>query len=249
MPWVQSPGGLPKSDRHPHWPFQVWATPNPDEGLWPRSEFLFLPGDPALLSSKFSRGTIVPLSAQEGDLWFLLETRVLRVPGSLPQLLAQSDQTLTWKEAQSCVDADATAQLTNRLGGGFNSLGLSSLLVTIRQKLPWRQCCKTGDKSGLPQGFVTKAALEPSHAHLRQYPLRLLSPRSCDTTTGLQDLSYLLSGPLQWKSANLWFKRWITKRRQCGITEAPWEGSSPGRGSSLGSVTNHLPSVTFFLFS
>lgn len=29
---------------------------------------------------------------------------------------SESDHTLTWKEAQSCVGADATAQLTNRLG-------------------------------------------------------------------------------------------------------------------------------------
>ena len=49
---------------------------------------------------------------------------------------SESDHTLTWKEAQSCVGADATTQLTNRLGGGFNSPGRSSLLVTVRQKLP-----------------------------------------------------------------------------------------------------------------
>lgn len=136
-------------------------------------------------------------------------------------------------------------------GGGFNSLGLSSLLVTIRQKLPWHQCCETGDKSGLPLGFVTKAALEPSHAHSQQYPLRLLSHKNWaagTATIGLQDLNYLLSGPLQKKSANLWFKRRNIKRRQCHVTEGPWEGGSPGLGSSLGSVTNHLPWVTFFFF-
>lgn len=57
--------------------------------MWPRSEFLFLPGDPARLSSKFSHGTILPLSAWEGNSWFLLETRVLWMPGPLSWLLAQ----------------------------------------------------------------------------------------------------------------------------------------------------------------
>lgn len=43
---------------------------------------------------------------------------------------SESDHTQTWKEAQSCVGYDATAQLTSWLGGGFNSPGPSSLTVT-----------------------------------------------------------------------------------------------------------------------
>ena len=49
---------------------------------------------------------------------------------------SESDHTQTWKEAQSCVDCDATAWLTTKLGGGFNSLGPSSILVTFKQKSP-----------------------------------------------------------------------------------------------------------------
>ena len=87
-----------------------------------------------------------PVSSPVVQLFFICTGRGFVIPSgnqsaagarlTLSAAGSESDQTLTWKEAQSCVGADATAQLTNRLGGGFNSLGLSSLLVTIRQKLP-----------------------------------------------------------------------------------------------------------------
>lgn len=49
---------------------------------------------------------------------------------------SESDHIQTWKEAQPCVGHDAMAPLPTKLGGGFNSLGPSSLLVTTKQKSP-----------------------------------------------------------------------------------------------------------------
>lgn len=163
---------------HPRWPFQVWVTPNQTEDCDQRvNSFSFLMTlhyFPVILLwyNCFCICTGREFVIPSGN-WSAVGARLtLLAAGS------ESDYTQTWKEAQSCVGCDATAWLTSGLGGGFNSLGLSSLLVTIKQKLPWLQWCKTGDKSCLPLVFVNKASLEPSHAHLWNYPLWLLSHKS-----------------------------------------------------------------------
>lgn len=118
----------------------------PRRCLWCRSEFLFLPGDPVLLSSKFSHGTIVPLSAQEGNLWFFfLETRVrgcqVHSPGCWLRVRLYTD--LEGSSPVVC-GPGGKAPLTTRWGGIFNSPGPSSLLMTSRPRVPGFQCNKIG---------------------------------------------------------------------------------------------------------
>lgn len=130
IPWVQSPGGLPKSDMHPSWPFQVSVTPNQTEDCdWGVNSFSFL-----VTLHYF------PVSSPIIQLFLYLHRKgicdsfwKLEHCGCQAHCLGcwlRVWPYTTWKEAQSCVGRDATAQLTTRLGGGFNSLGPSSLLVT-----------------------------------------------------------------------------------------------------------------------
>lgn len=110
--------------------------------LWPGSECL-----PFLVTLHY-----IPVSPPGVQLFLYLPRKEFVIPsgngsvvGVRLALLAagsESDHIQTWKDAQSCVGHDATVPLPTRLGGGFNSLGPSSLLVTTKQKSPWLQWFK-----------------------------------------------------------------------------------------------------------
>lgn len=111
----------------------------PNWRLWPRSEFLSF-----LVTLNY-----FPVSSPVVQLSLYLHRKELVIPpgnGSvagagltLSAAGSQAAHIQTRKEAQLCVGCDIMAQLTTRLGGGFNSLGPRSPLVTTRQKSPWLQ--------------------------------------------------------------------------------------------------------------
>lgn len=122
------PAGLSGSDR--------LRLPARLSKLWLRSKFLFLPGDPALLSSKTPMWYNCSFICTGRE--FVIPSGNWRVPGPLFWMLAQSLRTLRPGRKPSPVEMDrhARAALTIGLDKDFNSLRSESLPAITKQNLP-----------------------------------------------------------------------------------------------------------------
>lgn len=233
------PAGLSGSDR----------LPARQAELWLRSKFLFLPGDPALLSSKAPMWYNCSFICTGRE--FVIPSGNWRVQDPLSWMLAQSLRTLRPGRKPSPVETDrhAIAALTIRLDKDFNSLRSESLTVITRQNLPCAPM-KLGPAKGDPLAKIGPSPVftTESFSGVCVCATTVVSCTLISLHGRGEELhqnacackAYIVySGPPQEKRADLQFNREAIQERRCGVLKDPEKGLN-GLNSGSASSRNQL---------